>query len=168
MADLNDEQKREIVEQLACFRTPVEVVAWFQSEYGIELDRLQVGRYDPSRTYYAAGEKWREVFELRRAAYLSDVSAVPAANQAYRLQTLQEGIEAAKKAKNWPLVAQLLEQSAKEVGGVLTNQRELKVDDSRRPKPSELSPEDRKLAVAEIIRQAMESRPLPPPQEQPA
>ena len=37
--------------------------------------------YDPTRPYFDAGEKWREVFETKRKAYLEDVQKVPIANQ---------------------------------------------------------------------------------------
>jgi hypothetical protein len=160
MAELTDPQKREIVEALACFSTPTEIIAYFQSEHGLELDHKQVSRYDPTRAAYAAGENWREVFEIKRKAYLEDVQAVPAANQGYRLQMLQKGIAAAEKAKNWPLVAQLLEQSAKEVGGVLTNDRNVNIKDDRKLRPQDMTSEERRMAVAELIRQAIES---PPP-----
>lgn len=165
MAELTDPQKREIVEALACFSTPTEIINHFRSEHGLEIDHKQVGRYDPTRAAYEAGEIWREIFDVKRKAYLEEVATVPAANQGYRLQVLQEGIEAAKKARNWPLVAQLLEQSAKEVGGVLTNERSLKVDD-RRQRVADMTPEDRKAALAELIRQALEQRRLLPKPEE--
>jgi hypothetical protein len=158
MAELTDDQKLEIVSMLACFREPSEIIALFQSDYGLELDRKQVGRYDPRRSYYAAGDKWREVFEVRRKAYLEDVAAVPIAHMGYRLQMLQQGLDAAKRAKNWPLVASLLEQAAKEMGGLYTSRRTLQVSDTGRKSAAEMTPEERKAAVAEIVRQAMEQR----------
>lgn len=158
MADLTDEQKREIVEALASFQDVPSIIRAFHIEYGITLDRKQVGRYDPTRSYYAGGEKWREIFDAQRKACLEDVSAIPVAHKAYRLNMLQEGVDAARAAKNWVLMAQLLEQSAKEVGGVLTNQRDLRVDDQRRQRAADMTPEDRKMAIAEVIRQAMELR----------
>lgn len=172
VAELSDAQKLEIVEALACYRAPGEIIRHFQSEHDLDLTHKQVGGYDPTRPHYTAGDKWRDIFDARRKKYLEDVASHPNANQGYRLGLLQEGIEAAKKAKNWPLVAQLLEQSAKEVGGVLTNERNLKVDDSRTQRARDMTPEDRKLAMAELIRQALEMRaagqvpvlapPLPP------
>lgn len=158
MADLTEEQKGEIVEALACYRDVPSIMRAFHMEYGIQLDRKQVGRYDPTRPYFAGSEKWREVFEARRRAYLEDVAAVPVAHQGYRLNILQRGVEAAEKAGNWLLAARLLEQAAKEVGGVLTNQRDLRIDDQRRPRAAEMTPEDRKAAITEVIRQAMELR----------
>lgn len=158
MAELTEPQKLEIVEALACFADPGAIIKHFRSEHEIELTHKQVGRYDPTRPYYEAGDKWREIFDARRKKYLEDVASHPNANQGYRLGLLNEGIEAARKAKNWPLVASLLEQSAKEVGGVLTNQRDVRIDDSRRQRAADMTPEDRKMAIAEVIRQAMELR----------
>lgn len=168
MADLTEPQKYEIVEALACYCEPSTIIARFRLEHGLNLTHKQVGRYDPTRPYYEAGDKWRDIFDARRKKYLENVASHPNAHQGYRLGLLQEGIEAAKKAKNWPLVAQLLEQSANEVGGVLTNERNLKVDDSRTQRARDMTPEDRKLAMAELIRQALEMRaagqvPVPAP-----
>jgi hypothetical protein len=158
MADLTDEQKLELVEALACFGEPATIAREFQEAHGIEIDRLQVGRYDPTRSYYAGGDKWRTIFEARRKAYLEDVATVPAANQGYRLQMLQKGIAAAEKQRNWVLVAALLEQAAKETGGLLTNERNLRVDDRRPARLADMSREERVEAITEVIRQALESR----------
>ena len=155
MADLTEEQKFELVSMLACFREPAAIISHFQSEFGLTIEHKQVGRYDPTRAYFAAGSKWREVFEARRATYLNEVSAVPVAHQAYRLNLLQEGVDAAKRMGNWKLVAELAEQAAKEVGGILTNQRNHHIDD-RKSSVRDLSPEERKNALTEIIRQAQE------------
>lgn len=62
MADLTDEQKLEIVAALACFREPAVIIQHFQSEHGLQIDHKQVGRYDPVRSYYAGGDKWREIW----------------------------------------------------------------------------------------------------------
>ena len=159
MAELTEPQKLEIVEALACFRAPSDIIAHFRREYDLELTHMQVGGYDPTRPYYFAGDKWREIFDAKRKGYLEEVAVVPVANQGFRLNELHDMYVAAKKAKNYALAAQLLEQSAKEVGGVLTNERNLKVDYSRSPRPSDMTPEDRKAALAELIRQAIESAP---------
>ena len=159
MAELTDEQKHEIVEALACFRPVPEVIRYFQSEYGLEIDHKQVGRYDPQRSYYAGGDKWRAIYDARRRAFLEDASAVPVAHSAYRLQILQEGVEAAKKAGNWKLVAELLEQAAKETGGAFTNQRNLQVESNGyRPAYLDMTLEERRAKVVEIFRQALEQR----------
>jgi len=165
MAELTDPEKTAIVQALARFVRPVDIITMLREDFGTEIERWQVTKYNPTGASYEGGEKWREIFDATRKAYLEDVASHPNANQGYRLGLLHEGIEAARKARNWPLVAQLLEQSAKEVGGVLTNERSLKLDD-RRVRPEDMTPEDRKAALAELIRQALEQRNLlPKPQE---
>lgn len=159
MAELTEPQKSEIVEGLACFREPASIIAHFRLEHGLELSHKQVGRYDPTRPYYDAGEKWREIFEARREAYLDSVASVPVAHQGYRLNMLQKGVEAAEKASDWPLVAQLLEQAAKEVGGTLTNRRKLEVSETGWQRAVDMTPDERRAALAELIRQAIEAAP---------
>lgn len=131
MAELEHHQKEQIVVLLAKFRTPSEIAALLKQEAGIDLTVQQISKYDPSRTAFDAGERWRPIFEAARKQYLTAVEDVPIANQGYRLQLLQEASDAARRARNWKLMAELLEQAAKEVGGVLTNQREMAVADFR-------------------------------------
>ena len=158
MADLTEEQKLEIVAALARFREPAAIIAYFQSEHGLEIDHKQVGRYDPQRSYFAGGEKWRVIFDAKRKAYLHDVAIVPIANQGYRLNAIQTGVDAAMKAEKWMVMARLLELAAREVGGMLTNQHNVRIDDNRPKRAIDMSPEERRAAMAEIIRQAMEQR----------
>lgn len=146
---------------LACFRGIPAVQEYFRSEYELELTARQIGAYDPNRSYYEAGDKWRELFEAKRKAYLEEVASVPIANQGFRLNVLHEQLEKAISKNQAATVAMLLKQAAEEVGGVLTNERNLRVDDSRRQRASEMTPEDRKAAVAELIRQALEGRDPP-------
>lgn len=156
MANLTEDQKMEIVSGLASFRTTSEITAAFRSNHGLELDRKQVGRYHPRRCYYAGGEKWRQIFEVKREAYLKEVSSVPIAHQAFRRHALQEQYDKAVLKEQPAIVLSVLEQAAKEIGGMFTNQRELRVDDNRRLRPSEMPIEDRRAAFAELIRKAME------------
>jgi len=160
MANLSELQKREIVAALACFCDSATIIANFRSEHGLELSHKQVGRYDPTRSYYDAGDKWRELFEARRKTYLENVADVPIAHQGYRLQMLQQGVDAAKKAKNWVLLAELLKQAAKEVGGTLTNGRKVRTDDRHTSPIDDMTPVERRAAMAELIRQALEAPPV--------
>lgn len=159
MADLTEDQKRAIVEALACFSDVPTIIGMFHKDYGIQLDRKQVGRYDPTRPYYAGGERWREIFEARRRAYLEDLAAVPVAHQGYRLNMLQRGVDAAAKAGNWLLAAKLLEQAAKEVGGAFTNQKNLRFErDCGRLDYRDMTSQERGAALAELLRQGLEKR----------
>jgi hypothetical protein len=132
MAALKDNVKLAIVQALACYDTPSQVAEFVKQEFGLTVPRQQVAMYDPTK---AAGrnlsEKLRQVFEATREAFLTDVASVPIAQQAFRLRVLQRSLEKAEASKNIPLVAQLLEQAAKEIGGALTNRRELTGKDGR-------------------------------------
>ncbi|MEO9490920.1 MAG: DUF2280 domain-containing protein [Marinomonas sp.] len=153
MAGLTGEQKEEIVRMHACFASSSAIRQRFQFEYGLALTHKQVGRYDPTRAYFAGGDKWREIFQAQRRTYLNDLSEVPIANQAYRLNILQQGVDEAIRTSNWTLVAKLLEQAAKEVGGVLTNNSKIRVEESK-PAVRHKSPEEREAAMADIIERA--------------
>lgn len=153
MAELSDEHKLEIVSLLACYRESQQIVDHFREEYEIELTLKQVGSYDPTRSYFEAGDKWRDIFDAKRAAYLQEVASVPIANQGFRLQILNDELKRAIKDKKSPLA--ILEQAAKEVGGVLTNMRDVRIDDNRRQRVAEMTAEDRKAVLAGVIADAM-------------
>ncbi len=126
MATLTDVQKLFIVRALACFDTPTQVAQAVQEEFGIEIHRRQVAEYDPSKASGRdVGAKLKAVFNATRAEFLEDVAAVPIANLSVRLRILQRMVVEADQRGNSAMVARLLEQAAKEVGGLMTNRREL-------------------------------------------
>lgn len=166
MAELSQAQKLEIVTMLACYREPVAIIAYFVETY-LDLAPMpfrQILAYDPTSPHYDAGEKWLDIFDAKRKQYLEEVASVPIANQGFRLQMLQEELKRALKDNKSPLA--ILEQAAKEVGGVLTNMRDVRIDDSRRQRAAEMTPEDRRGALAGIIADLMASR--DPPGTEPA
>lgn len=156
MPELNEVQKREIVVGFARRQTAAEIRRYLHAEYDLDVELRQITGYDPRRPHFDAGQRWRDVFEAAEKTFLEDVNSVPAFNQAYRLNILQQGIDAAVSAKNWVLAASLLEQCARESGGLLTNSRELNVNDSRKSRALELSPEERRDAVLELLRRNLE------------
>ena len=101
MAALKEEHKLLIVQALACFDTPTQVVEAVKEEFGIEITRQQVARYDPTK---AAGvdvsKKLRAVFEETRRTFLEDTSSIPIAQQSFRLRALQRLYEKALKSGN--------------------------------------------------------------------
>jgi hypothetical protein len=123
MAVLSDAQKRAIVQGLACFRTPSEVAEDVKEAFGLEVPREQVRNYNPQQVEVA--KKWRSLFDATRAAFIAEVARHGITHQAYRLGELDAMLRKAKKAGNLVLAASLLEQAAREVGGMFTNRREL-------------------------------------------
>lgn len=156
MAELNDQTKLLIVLALARFETPTEIMKQLR-EHGIEVTPQQVGSYDPTRTYYEASEKWKVIFEDERRKYLEEVSAVPIANQGFRLNALQRTFDKAMRTGNTVLANATLRQAAEEVGGALTNARSVTV---HRP-VDDMNAEERRAAMAEVIRRALEAKDPP-------
>lgn len=157
MAELTEPQKKAIVLALAHFSTPATVVAMMKSEFDVDTDVRQVVVYDPTRTSFAASDHWRELFEITRDQYIKDNLSVPIAGQGFRLRSLQEMHDKARASGNFVLAAQLLEQAAKEVGGLLTNSRNVNVSE-RKTAVEELTPEERRERVVDLIREALEKR----------
>lgn len=126
MAKLNEAMQRFIVQALACYDTPSQVAEAVKEEFGIEITRQQAASYDYTKTMgRTLAKKWRVLFDDTRTKFRAEVAEIPIADQAYRLRTLQRMLGDAVKRKNIVLASQLLEQAAKEQGGMFTNKREL-------------------------------------------
>lgn len=160
MAELSDEQKLEIVLAHARFVSSGEIVATMLKEYGVTTDIRQVHGYNPTKACFEAGDKWREVFEAARKAYLEDVATIPIASQAFRLNELMDNYTKTKAKGNMVLAGEILEQAAKEVGGVLTNDRNLKIERGSGGALAELTPEERRAMVADMLAQALDKHKL--------
>ncbi|BAV65206.1 DUF2280 domain-containing protein [Sphingobium cloacae] len=154
MADLPEEAKLSIVQALARFSSPAEVVVMIREDFGIDTTIQQVRTYNPEHPKFEAGEKWRPIFEAVRKAYLEDVSSIPIASQAFRLNVLQKHYDRALRQGNLVLANATLEQAAKEVGGILTNARNVNVQQAR-GSFRDLTSEERRTAAAELIRDAL-------------
>ncbi|MGF6154021.1 DUF2280 domain-containing protein [Pseudomonas fluorescens] len=124
MAALKNEVKSFIVQALACFDTPSQVVEAVKNEFGAVLTRQQVESHDPTKaSSKGLAEKWVTLFNDTRKRFREETAEIPIANRAYRLRALGRMAEKAENMKNMALTAQLLEQAAKEVGDVYVNRR---------------------------------------------
>jgi hypothetical protein len=126
VAALSKAVQRFIVQQLACFESPSEVVEAVKAEFSVTVTRQAVEHYDPTK----GGEGKRlakeheELFQATRDRFTSKIDALAISHKAYRLSQLGQIMRKAKLARNWFLAAQMLEQAAKEMGGIYTNRRE--------------------------------------------
>lgn len=126
MATLNDAAKRFIVQALACYDTPTEVAAALKDEMGIDAPRTQVAQYDPTKVAGAKlAKKWRDLFEDTRKKFREAVAEIPIADQAFRLRQLGKIYDRHMVRGNVVAAAAVLEQAAKEQGGMFTNKREV-------------------------------------------
>lgn len=126
MATLNDAHKRVIVQALACWDTPTEVSELMREQFGIEVPRTQVAQYDPTKVAgQGLAKKWRELFDATRKRFREEVAEIPIADQAFRLRALGKIYDRHMSRGNVVGAAGVLEQAAKESGGMFTNKREL-------------------------------------------
>lgn len=126
MAALKPEVRAFIIQELACFDTPSQIVESVQKEFKVQVTRQQVASHDPTK---AAGKglakKWVDLFNVTRDRFLNEISDIPIANKAYRLRVLNRMAVNAESMKNYGMTAQLLEQAAKDVGDVYTNKQKV-------------------------------------------
>ena len=127
MAALKPEVKAYIIQMLACYDTPSQVVEAVQKDFGITITRQQVETHDPTKVSgKTLAKKWVDLFNRTRDRFLNEISDIPIANKAYRLRALNRMAMTTEGMKNFGMTAQLLEQAAKEVGDAYTNK--LKVE----------------------------------------
>ena len=120
--ELSDEVKRAIVQALACYDTPSDVVKAIGDGFGLVVSRQAVERYDPTKRAGATlSAELRAIFETTRAAFLKETATVGIAHRVVRLRRLDRMLDRAESMGNLALAAKLLEQAAREMGGTFTN-----------------------------------------------
>jgi len=91
MAALKEPVKIFIVQSLACFETPQQVVDTVKQDFNIEITRQQVALYDPTKV---AGrnlsKKLKDLFERTRKDFRENIEDIAIANKAFRLRELQK------------------------------------------------------------------------------
>lgn len=122
MAALKPEVKAFIIQSLACFDTPSQVVESVKKEFGLTISRQQAEAHDPTKaSSKGLAKKWIEMFHATRKRFLTETSDIPIANKAYRLRVLDRMATRAEGMKNLALTAEIIEQAAKECGDAYTN-----------------------------------------------
>ncbi|MGS1033124.1 DUF2280 domain-containing protein [Burkholderia glumae] len=126
MAALPDNIKVFVTRALACFDTPSRAAKSVLEEFGVVVSPQACERYDPTKRAGATlSKKYRDIFESTRAEFIADTSRIGIAHRSVRLRKLAAAVDKAEERGNLPLMAQLLEQAAKEVGDAFTNRHRL-------------------------------------------
>lgn len=125
-SDLPDEVKVFIVQRLACWDTPTQVSKAVKEEFGLELPRQNIATYDPTvKAGRDLSKKLRILFEETRKAFTEETASIGIAHKAVRLRRLDRMSVALEDRGNIIGAAALIEQAAKEAGGVFTNKQEI-------------------------------------------
>lgn len=126
MAALKPDVKAFIIQSLACYDTPSQVVEAVQKEFGINITRQQAESHDPTKASgKTLAKKWVELFNATRERFQNEISDIPIANKAYRLRALDRMMTKAESMRNMALAASLMEQAAKECGDAYTNKQKV-------------------------------------------
>ncbi|MGD9811189.1 MAG: DUF2280 domain-containing protein [Sphingobium sp.] len=152
MATLSESEKHFVIEKLAQFCGHAEVARQLELECGVVVDRWQIRTYDPTHPKFAGGEKLRELFWAKRAAYESVIEDVPIAHQAYRLNMLQRMLDEARARGNISFALKILKQARGEVAKTGIDRADA-YEAGRRSVFREMSSNMRQMLVAEILRE---------------
>ncbi|EIY5064286.1 DUF2280 domain-containing protein [Klebsiella quasipneumoniae] len=126
MAALKPEVRAFIIQELACFDTPSQIVESVQKEFKVQVTRQQVASHDPTKVAgKGLAQKWVDLFNRTRDRFLNEISDIPIANKAYRLRALDRMMTKAESIRNMALAASLMEQAAKECGDAYTNKHKV-------------------------------------------
>ncbi|MBD8669822.1 DUF2280 domain-containing protein [Pseudomonas lurida] len=122
MAALSSEVKTFVVQALACFDTPSQVVEAVHKEFSLSITRQQVESHDPTKVSgKKLADRWKTLFEQTRKRFREETEDIPIANRAFRLRAMNRFVEKAESMKNIGLAMQILEQAAKETGDIYVN-----------------------------------------------
>ncbi|MCG2572346.1 DUF2280 domain-containing protein [Acinetobacter sp. ME22] len=123
MARITKKVKLFIVRMLAEFETPTQASKSVKDIFNIDVTPQQCEAYDPTKKIGKdlSQDLRDKFFEYRRIAN-EELEAIPVANKRYRLQLLQNLIDAFPN--NPVLTPKWAEQAAKEMGGQFTNKTE--------------------------------------------
>jgi len=126
MAILTPQQKHFLVGMWAQFRSLEEIHKAWKIEYGTDITSEAIRRYNPGlRAGRKLAKPLREFFVKTRQRFQERLEAeLPMANKAVRVRKLQEAAEQYENMGNYKMMADMLEQIAKEMGDVHTNRKE--------------------------------------------
>lgn len=150
-----DDQRAFMVTQFALGYGPTQIAAMVLERYGVETTKQVVNHYNPlSSDGRSLAEKWRRLYAEVREKMVDDLTTIPIADKHFRLRQLQEFFYAARDKDEHGKAAMYLEQAAKEVGGALTNERNVK--HSGTVKVEEVSEEEMAAYLGDKLREEWE------------
>jgi hypothetical protein len=117
MSRLTHAQRRYVVQRLARFQTPTEVVKAVKEEFGLEVSRQAVHQYDPAHNARLA-EEWRTLHAEERARFLNSLDEIGPTHRTFRVSELAGFYRRAKARGNDRGAAEFLKQIAQEMGDV--------------------------------------------------
>jgi len=115
-----------IVQQLACYETPTDVMRAVKDEFDLEITRQRIEYYDPTKSMASAGlsDSLTKMFWERREAYEQMEADKGLGTVNYRIAKLGKLLTKAEAMRNFKEAREIMKQAAQDKGGVFTNKRE--------------------------------------------
>ncbi len=122
---LSEDVKRFIVRSLAVYESPSDVMLSVKEKFKVTLTRAGIQNYDPTKV---AGEELSDdlkklFFDTRKA--FDETEIIPVSKKLVRLKKLEKYVEVFENFENYTAAAAVLEQIAKEEGGMFTNKQKI-------------------------------------------
>ncbi len=153
---LSGEVKVFIVQRLACFSAPSEVARAVEEQFGVSISPQGVEAYNPyRRSGERLSEKWRQLFEQTRKAYLEETSGIGISHRAVRLSKLDQQCALAEERGDVLTLLKLLKQAKKEMDGTHAKYR-LRSGPDRRPSAPPVYDADVARKVIQILGEGLE------------
>jgi hypothetical protein len=158
---LTEEEKAFLVSAFAAWNPLREVCRLFEERFGRPITSVNANKYDLNgwagrENAYAGSasqKKWRPLFDQVRARFIEDASTIAITHKTFRLREIDAHYRRVATADrvNVPLAMQLLEQAAKESGGLYTNATKVKHEGEVKAKvaPEETMSDEEKRAIVE-------------------
>lgn len=108
-----------IVQQLACFERPSEVVKAVKAEFELVLTRQRVHYYDPTTKLGAAlAPELKALFDAAREEFRKEIDRIPIANKAVQLRVLDKMLALAEGRGQIPMVIATIDAAAAIAGTI--------------------------------------------------
>lgn len=123
---MTEDKQFFILKRLAELDPMPSIIRAFKEEYGEDITIQTVRSYDP-RDWHANkyAKENEELFFRIRQNLIDQVERIPIANRVYRVQELQRLYQESSADGDRQNAMRALEMSAKEVGGIYTNTRQI-------------------------------------------
>lgn len=126
MQKLDPEHKQFIVQRLACFVSPTEVAKELKDVYGLTVTTSVIAAYDPGTAQSKkTSDEFKTLFLKTRKRFIESETDVALSHRNYRLQRLYGLLEHPLVKQSPKLALLVLEQAAKEMGGLFLRQEKL-------------------------------------------
>jgi len=120
MSKLKDIHKQFIIRELACYKSPTDVIEQLEVLFGLK-DVLvsKIVYYNPEASSSTRlAKKWRDLFYESRSKFIKGFTDIPITNKRYRLMELQKSHDKCRKSGMDIEANAILKQAQDEMKGI--------------------------------------------------